>query len=231
MVLSYAGPMARLLACPFCRELFAEPVAGGVCPECGVRLAPLEALPPSLDALADEAAEGQLVSPADRPLPWSHLGRARGALLGVALAGLASFFLPWVTVVAPYTETISGFGLAVRGAGWVWGGAAAWFVLIPLIVSRRTVTQMRGVRAISVLFAAMTAVEAVLLVAFSPRQHGHVTFEYTWAFGLYVSALLSVVGAGVATRFGGRADDLEALPWHDAHGHRHRDTSTGEVLH
>lgn len=220
-----------LLACPFCRELFAKGETDGTCPECGVRLESLENLPPSLEALAEQAEAGEAVAVEDRPLAWNHLGRGRGALVAVATAGLVAFFLPWVHVASPYTETFSGFALAARRAPWLWGGAAAWFVLIPLVVSRRTIAQMRGVRAISIVFAAMTAVEAAMLLALPPRQHEYVTFEYGFGWGLYLSAALSAAGVWFAAQLGGRVDDVKALPYTDAAGRRRVESSSGRVLH
>jgi hypothetical protein len=220
-----------LLACPFCRELYSKGETDGACPECGVKLEPLDQLPPSLQALAEDAETGELVAAEDRPLPWKHLGRGRGGLLAVAVAGIIAFFLPWVELVSPYTQSISGFGMAARGASWLWGGAAAWFVLIPLVVSRRTIRQMRGVRAISILFAAMTAAEILMLLLMPPKQHHHVTFEYSFAWGLYLSALLSVVGAWFAARLGGRVDDVEAIPYTDGAGRQQVESSDGQVLH
>jgi len=149
----------------------------------------------------------------------------------VAAMGLAAFFSPWIELVSPYTESVSGFGLAARGAAWLWGGAVAWFVLIPLVLSRRTVRQMRGVRAISILFAAMTAAEVLMLVALPPRPNHYVAFEYAFGWGLYLSAALSVVGTWFAARFGGRLDDVEAIPYIDERGHKHVESSTGQVLH
>jgi hypothetical protein len=223
--------MARpLLACPFCRELYAKGETSGVCSECGVKLEPLDRLPPSLDAVADEIEAGEVVDAADRPLPWNHLGRGRGALLACAVVGLVSFFLPWVEVTSPYTQSLSGFEMATR-VPVLWGGAAAWFVLIPLVLSRRSVAQMRGVRIISVLFAAMTAAEIGMLLAMPPSQPDYVTYEYSWRFGLYVSGLVSLLGAWFAARFGGRVDDLEAVPWTDEGGRRRVESSSGRVLH
>ncbi len=142
-----------------------------------------------------------------------------------------AFFLPWVHVSSPYSQAFSGFELAVRGAAWLWGGAAAWFVLIPLVASRRTIIQMRGVRAISILFAAMTAAEVVMLIALPPRQNEYVTFEYAFGWGLYASACLSIAGTWFAARLGGRLDDLEAVPYTDPTGRQCVESSSGHVLH
>ncbi len=232
VALRYAPTVAApLLACPFCRELFARGETEGICPDCGVRLEPLDQLPPSLDVLAEEEAAGEPVAMEDRPLPWHHFGRGRGALLGVAAAGLLAFFLPWVEVWSPYDATFSGFTLAARGASWLWGGVAGWFVLIPLVISRRTIAQMRGVRAISALFAALTAAEIVMLVALPPKQHQYVIVDYRFAWGLYASAALSAAGVWLAARLGGRLGDPRANLESDGEGPRRVESSSGRILH
>lgn len=223
--------VARLVACPFCRELF-EDGESERCPECDVALVPMERLPPSLDALHDELADGLVTPPEDRRLPLSYAGRGRGALFVLALLGLGAFFLPWVELHRPNELVYRGFDLARGRAGWLWGGAVAWFVMLPLVVTRRTVRAMRGARVVCALFAAMTLGEIVMLVALPPSSGSrYLTYDYTWGWGLYSSAVVSMVGLIVAVRFGGRVDDLPALPWEDPHGRVRRDTSAGEVLH
>jgi hypothetical protein len=63
---------------------------------------------------------------------------------------------------------------------------------------------MRGVRAILVLFAAMTLAEIVMLIVLSPRGERQVYFSYEWAWGLYLSLALGAAGIFLAARFGGR---------------------------
>ena len=55
--LGYSGAMAALRACPFCRKLFTSGEAS-TCPECDLALVAMSQLPPSLDALEDEAEHG-----------------------------------------------------------------------------------------------------------------------------------------------------------------------------
>src|SRR6478735_8331015 len=105
--LRYGLCVARLLACPFCRSLFASAEAKQ-CPECGVKLVPMENLPESLDAHAEELAQGELVLPEQRTFPWNYFGRNRGALMVIALLGLALFFSPWVELRMPEFSVRSG---------------------------------------------------------------------------------------------------------------------------
>ena len=52
---------------------------------------PVERLPPSSEALAEEGEVPPRL-PEDEPLPWSAWGRGRAALVALAIAGLVSFF-------------------------------------------------------------------------------------------------------------------------------------------
>jgi hypothetical protein len=218
------------MACPFCRELFPQGETAA-CPECGVGLESMSKLPPSLDALADELEEGQVTPPEHRELPATFFGRGRGALLVLAVLGLGAFFLPWVSVTAPESVTYSGFDLARGRAGWLWGGAVGWFIMLPLVWTRRSIAKMRGVRAVTMAFAALTAVEVGMMLALPPTSSRLRPVELSWAFGIYASGAISLLGVLVAARFGGRIDDLPAVPWQDPRGRRRRESSAGETLH
>ena len=201
--LLYPRIVPRLLACPFCRELFDSSEAEQ-CPECDIPLAPLERLPPSLEVIEEQAAEWEQNPPEDQRLSWLDLSQGRGLLLGIAVCSLLCFWLaPWVDVTSPTTATRSGYSLARGPIGWLWGGAVAWGVSLALVLSRRSVNQMRGIRPILILFAAMTASEIVLLVFLSPKGNVQVRYAYEWAWGLYASLALSVAGIVAGLRFGG----------------------------
>ena len=204
--------MSRLLACPFCRELF-DAAEAEQCPECEIALAPLESLPPSLEVLEEEAARWEQSSPDDALRPWLDLGQGRGLLLGIALSSLLSFWLaPWVDITSPNTAVRSGYSLARGPIGWLWGGAIAWGVSLALVASRRSLRQMRGVRPILALFAAMTASEITLLLCLSPRGSPSVHYAYQWAWGLYASLALSLAGVVAAIRFGGSLSQVSRPP-------------------
>lgn len=188
------------MACPFCRQLYGSGEAR-TCPDCGVRLVRMDRLPPSRDAELDELDQPGRGPPDEQPLAWNDFGHGRGALLIVAAAGLAAFFMPWIALTRPEELSLSGFDLA-RRAGWLWGGAIGWFLLIPLIWTRRTPGRLRGVRVISAVFAGMTVLEVGVLLALPPAPRAYAV-EFSMQFGLYLSALLSVVGVGLAVRLGG----------------------------
>lgn len=196
--------MAALLACPFCRTLYRRG-EGTQCNVCGVALLPFERLPPSADALAEEPLVPVL--PEDEQLPWTYWRRGRGPLLVCAVLGIACFFAPWVRIELPETALRSGFDLARGRAGWLWGGATGWLVLLPLVLTRRTIYKLRGIRPIAVAFSAMTLGEVALMAAMPPRGR-YVPVEIHWAFGFYASALVSLLGAGVSLVLGGSLPPL-----------------------
>jgi hypothetical protein len=195
--------VSQLVACPFCRELFDRTEAER-CPDCDIPLTPLHRLPPSHEAVEEEAARWEQTLLEDEPLGFGALGRGRGALVGVALASLIVFWLaPWVSVSAPYSEVRSGYSLARGPLGFLWGGATAWLVSIALALSRRSIRQMRGVRVILMLFAAMTASEVGVLLLLSPSRVRDLPVAYEWRWGLYAALALSAAGVALAARFGG----------------------------
>jgi hypothetical protein len=234
MSLGYSGVMAALRACPFCRKLYTSGEAK-TCPECDVALVAMSQLPPSLDSLEDEAEAGQLTFPENLPLPASYMGRGRGALLALSALGLFAFFLPWVELTAPESVVYSAFDLARGRAGFLWGGATAWLVMIPLVITRRTIARMRGVRIVTVMFAAMTLTEALMLWLMPPHR-GVIPLELHFRYGLFVSGAISIAAMVVAARFGGSLDNLPKflLDTHappDAPENVASESSAGRTLH
>lgn len=234
VALGYSGPMAALQACPFCRKLYTEGEQS-VCPECEVALVAMNRLPPSLDALEDDAEQGQLALPENQPVPPTYMGRGRGALLALSAVGLFAFFLPWVELTAPESVVYSAFDLARGRAGFLWGGATAWLVMIPLVITRRTIARMRGVRVVTVMFAAMTLTEALMLWLMPPRR-GVAPLELHFRYGLFLSGAISIVAMAVAARFGGSLDNLPkfllvAADPGDREPAGPRETSDGQTLH
>jgi hypothetical protein len=196
--------VSRLLACPFCRELF-EASEAQHCPECDIPLSPLERLPPSQEVVEEQAIEWERNPPEDQLRSWLDFRHGRGWLLGIAAGSLLCFWLaPWVDMTSPTTATRSGYSLARGAIGWLWGGAVAWLVSMALVLSRRTLRQMRGIRPILMLFAAMTASEIVMLVCLSPTSSAQVRYVYRWGWGLYLALGLSIAGVVAALRFGGK---------------------------
>jgi hypothetical protein len=204
-----------LSACPFCRELFREEERAA-CPVCGVALVPFDKLSPSDEALDDDVPR----RPEHERLPLLAFGRGRGLLAAIALAGLAAFFLPWVRETLPDVVTFSGGDLA-RRLGWVWAAGIAWFVLLPTVLSRRTIIQMRGARVAASFLSAIPGVTAGVLLARPPHGSHGVPVRLTFELGAYATLVLSLAAVGVAVVLGGRTDRIALR----------RGTSSGQVVH
>lgn len=193
-----------LLACPFCRELFEEGEAKA-CPVCGVALAQLHKLPPSIDALHDEA--GVPTAPEAELLPLRDLRRGKGPLAVLGVLGLAFFFLPWVRLTMPYIDAKSAFDLAHERIGWLWACCAAWVVLVPTVLSRRTILQMRGARVAAAFLSAIPAVAIAVLLAKPPRG-GIIPVRYTWDWPMWATLAVSVTAVFFSLRLGGSLSDI-----------------------
>jgi hypothetical protein len=205
-----------LVACPFCREMF-EKGERSKCPVCGVDLVAFEKLPLSDDALSEDGVSRE---PDTELLASAYLGRGRGLLGVLALAGMVAFFLPWIDVTMPDIFSLSGFALA-RRLGWAWGAGVAWFILLPTVASRRTIRQMRGARVAAAFLAAVPGTTAAILLARPPHGAHGVPVKFTFEAGLYATLALSVVAFVTALFFGGRADDIKVS----------RGSSSGQLVH
>jgi len=209
-----------LLACPFCRELF-TPSEGDQCPHCGLMLVDLEKLPPSAEARR-EAEEAGLVDPPElEALGFWYLGRGRGALPMLAAAGLALFAAPWARLERPDEVTLSGLDLARTGVPWLFGGAVGLFLLVPLVWSRRSVVELRGVRVIAATLSVMTALEAAALFFWPPLESAHYSSGLTYRWGLAASLVTSLLATVQSARLGGRLDDLRDLPTRSGRSDQH----------
>jgi hypothetical protein len=210
----YADRPMGLVACPFCREMF-ESGEKKSCPVCGMELVAFETLSPSHDALGEEIP----VEPHHEPLPWNFLGRGRLTLPVVALLGLVMFFLPWVHVRFPDTIDINGFDMA-RRLGWSSSAGCAWVVLIPTVLSRRSIWQMRGARVAAAFLSAVPGVTTFILWMRPP--HGSMySIHFDYGFAFYATMALSAVALVLSVQLGGRLDDIKVT----------RGTSKGELLH
>jgi hypothetical protein len=213
----YHARRVALLACPFCREMFEQGEAKA-CPVCGMALAKFEDLPPSHDAMHDEA--GVPLTPETQTLPWRYMGRGKGALLALAALGIAMFFLPWVRLTMPHIDTLTAFEMAHR-IGWLWGAGIAWLVLVPTVMSRRTIVQLRGARVAAAFLSAVPIVSVGLLVAFPPHGVRGVPVRFTWEWPMWVTLGVALAAVAVSLRLGGRVDDISVS----------RGSSKGQAVH
>ncbi len=190
-----------------------------VCPLCGVALTQFEKLPPSHDAR--ELDDGEIIpnAPEYEPFPLTYIGRNKGVIAALALVGFALFFLPWLQVTLPQTMDLSGFDLA-RRMGWSWGAGVAWVVLVPTVLSRRNIVQMRGARVAAAFLSAIPAFTIAVLLIW-PVRGGLVPVRFTYDWSLWATLLVSLVAFGFSTRLGGPLDDIKVA----------RGSSQGQSLH
>ncbi|HVY48124.1 MAG TPA: hypothetical protein VHB21_19685 [Minicystis sp.] len=199
--------MSGLVACPFCRQMF-ETSEARACPECGLALESLAKLPPSYDAKLDEPDEP--IPPHMETLPWTYVGRNRALLLAIALVGLLCFFAPWVRETAPELRAMSGFGLA-RKLGWMWAPGVAFFVMMPLVATRRSIFKMRGARVAVAFLAAIVLTTVGVRLAFTPHASTLRPVRFEWAWGLYATGVAGLAALAAAFGFGGRVDDVPTV--------------------
>ncbi len=141
-------------------------------------------------------------------LPWTYFGRGRGLLALLGLAGLAAFFGPWVVETAPNLRTYSAFDMGLK-LRWMWAAGIAFLVMVPIVLSRRTVFAMRGSRFAVGFLAAIALMTVIVRIASPQASSGLVPVRYEWGFGLYASGVIALLTIAAATRFGG---DLKDLP-------------------
>jgi hypothetical protein len=97
-------------------------------------------------------------------------------------------------------------------------------VLVPTVLSRRTIAQLRGARVAAAFLSATSLVScAALLIRppHSPYYHSH--FSYDPAF--WLTMIVSAVGFALSLRLGGRVDDIDLTRG------RAPDSRSGEALH
>jgi hypothetical protein len=205
-----------LIACPFCREMFEEGEAKK-CPVCEMPLAQLHKLPPSLDAMHDEA--GVPTAPELEKMPLTYVGRGKAPIAVLGLIGLGLFFVPWVQMTLPYIAAKSGFDLA-KNIGWLWSCLAAWCVLVPTVLSRRSIAQMRGARVAAAFLSAFPGISAAILLLKPP--HGAVyTIKYSFDWPIYATLIVSLLAVAFSLRLGGSTRDIKVS----------RGSSVGQHLH
>jgi energy-converting hydrogenase Eha subunit A len=82
-----------------------------------------------------------------------------------------------------------------------------WFILLPVVLSRRSIDQMRGARVAAAFLSAVPLVTAAILLLRPPHARFGPT-RYDWGWGIFATALIALVATAAAVRFGGRADDI-----------------------
>ncbi len=196
--------LVSIQACPFCREAFSrENIVK--CPHCGLQLVGMDQLIPDQSLLEDDFED--LVPAHMETLPIFYLGRGRALYLLLSVIGMVLFFSPWVYELSPENQTLTGYDLATR-LPWIWAFPTAYFVMIPLILSRRSIYKMRGSR-VAVGFLSSMALLTVLLRYFLvPASSKFRPVHIEWAWGLFASGAVAMVSLAAAVWFGGNLVDL-----------------------
>lgn len=176
------------------------------CPECGLALEDITKLPPTAASLDDDEPFEE-VAPEMEQLSWTYMGRGRGALAVVALLGLGAFFLPWMQETVPEIQQWTGLQFAER-LSWMWAPFVSWFVMVPLVLSRRTIHAMRGARFAVGLMATIVVMTVIMRIAVVPESSRFRPLRFEWAYGLYATLVLGVVALVLALRFGGSRVDM-----------------------
>lgn len=210
--------MNRLIACPFCRQMF-ELGEARACPECGLALEDITKLPPAAASLDDDEPL-EVLPPEMEQLPWSYVGRGRGALTIIALLGLGAFFLPWMQETAPELRVWTGLRFAER-LSWMWAPFVSWFVLVPLVLSRRSIHAMRGARFAVGMMALIVVMTVIMRIAIVPQSSRLLPVRFEWLYGLWVTLGLGLAALFFAVRFGGSVVDVPTS----------RERRGGETLH
>ena len=190
-----------LVACPFCREMF-EHGEATECPVCGMSLVAFDKLPPSV-----HSEDGVPVDPLRENLAWTYFGRGRGPLALLGLVGVVLFMLPWVHVTMPDDYTYSGFELA-RKLPWAWGAGVGWLVLVPTVLSRRTILQLRGARVAAAFLSSVPLVTTAILFL-RPPQRGLIPLHFLYDPAFWATMALSAIAFVISVRLGGRPDVIK----------------------
>lgn len=187
------------------------------CPLCGVELAKIEKLPLSHDALSED---GVAPNPHEEKLPFAYTGRMRGALVALAAFGLVLFFLPWIHTTLPSVETYTGFDVSKK-LGWTFVAGVSWFVLLPTVLSRRSILQMRGARLASMFLSAIPMLTAAILIFHAPVGGPRIPLRFVYQWPIYGTLVAGALAVLASFAFGGRVDDIKVQ----------RGTSAGQTLH
>jgi len=188
-----------------------------ICPQCDLPVIPFAELEESEDAKQLDGEEA--VDPLDEHLSLQFMGRGRGLLILLGIAGIAAFFGPWLQQTAPELRTWSGYQFA-RRLGWLWAAGIAWPIMITLTVTRRTIRQMRGARFAIGMLAAIVVTTVAARLVISPTVSPYVPLRFEYGWGLYAAGVLGLVALFAAWRFGGSIIDLNTTQ------HMRRDDET-----
>lgn len=182
-------------ACPFCRIYVAD-AAVTHCETCDVALVPVRKLGPS----PEERLAWEALPVEERPIPLSPFTHGRGLLVAAALVGIVAYLVPWLEVRAADVWIMQGadFGRRLR---WPHAVLAAWIVVVPTAVTRRTLGRLLAARPILGALAAVPLFTLGLLHA-RPPTHRLLQVEVAWLFGSWLELAASILGLVAVLRLG-----------------------------
>lgn len=182
-------------ACPFCRIYVAD-AAVARCETCDVALVPVRKLGPS----PEERLAWEAMPPEERPIPLSAFSHGRALLVAAALVGIVAYQLPWLEVRSADVWIMHGsdFGRRLR---WPHAVLAAWIVVVPTVVTRRTIGRLLAARPILGALAALPLFTLAVLHA-RPPTHRLLQVDVAWLFGSWLELAASFLGLVATLRLG-----------------------------
>ncbi len=182
-------------ACPFCRIYVADPELLR-CEMCDVPLVSARSLGPS----PEELLAWEALPVEQRPIPISPRTHGRGPIVLAALAGIVAYLLPWIEVRMPDAWRMHGSDFG-RRLHWPHAVLAAWIVVVPTIVTRRTLGRLLAARPVLAVLAAVPLVTLAVLHA-KPPAHKLLHVETTWLLASWVEGAASIAALVAILRLG-----------------------------
>ena len=93
-------------------------------------------------------------------------------------------------------------------------------VLVPTVLSRRTIWQLRGARVAAAFLSAVPLVTTMILWM-KPPHGGLIPVKFEYGFAFFATMVLSAIAIVLSVGLGGKIEDIKVV----------RGTSKGEVLH
>ncbi len=182
-------------ACPFCRIYVAD-ASVARCETCDVELVPVRKLGPS----PEELLAWEALPLEERPIPLSPTSHGRAPLVAAALVGIVAYLLPWLEVRAADVWNMHGSDFG-RRLHWPHAALAAWIVIVPTAITRRTLGRLLAARPVLATLASVPLLTLAVLHA-RPPTHRVLRVETTWLAASWVELAASLVALAAALRLG-----------------------------
>ena len=143
----YPEPNA-LLGCPFCREMFPSEEEA-LCPVCGVDCSRSSSSLPRTRPGSPPPSSWPPPRRSTGPFPGPTPGAAAPPSSCCRSSAWSPFSDPQLSSRGRISTSSPVSSSRATAPVRFWGGAVGWFILFPLIATRRTIFQLRGVRAVA----------------------------------------------------------------------------------